>query len=302
MVFLKRVFEFRTRNLELSKMGFKNLTKKVRLVKMSKVDGVIFEEKSDCYVCSINELSDGLKIIIRKRLSAICHGKSRSDNESEFYNYKRTLVQFNERIEKKDSRTKKGMIGELLLHILIIELIEKFKVISPFFNLEEKSIKKGFDIILADSNTMEIWIVESKSGEIDIANKTVDSKNSSLLATAKSDLESRLNEQSTQRWQSALNGLVFTTNQDNKLKLIKKILENEFKKAETKSAAASNHNVILASSVFSTTADRINIDNVIKLKVNFNDKKTFKKVILLSIQKNTYQKVIDFFKDEIVSV
>lgn len=94
------------------------------------IDGVEFEQQSDCYLCHINELSDELKTLIRNRLSAICHGKFRSENEGEFYKYSRTLVQFNERLQPKDPRTQKGMIGELLFHVLIVELPSSFQVIS----------------------------------------------------------------------------------------------------------------------------------------------------------------------------
>lgn len=57
------------------------------------------------------------------------------------------------------------MIGELLVHI-ILELEGKYSTASPFFNMEESSFKKGFDIVLFEEDSKELWITETKSGEI----------------------------------------------------------------------------------------------------------------------------------------
>ena len=45
----------------------------------------------------------------------------------------------------------KGMLGELLAHILINNYIEKLKVFSPYFNKEEANIRKGFDVLYIDT-------------------------------------------------------------------------------------------------------------------------------------------------------
>ncbi|MTB65395.1 hypothetical protein GKR48_00830 [Providencia sp. wls1943] len=58
------------------------------------------------------------------------------------YRYAPTLQAFLERYENTSENTKKGMIGELLSHIIINEFFDNFEIASPFFNLEEKSIKK----------------------------------------------------------------------------------------------------------------------------------------------------------------
>lgn len=266
------------------------------------IAGVEFEQQSDCYICHVTDLSDELKALIRKRLSSICHGRFRSETEGEFYNYKRTLIQFNTLIEDKGDLIQKGMIGELLFHILIVEMIDTFRVISPFFNLEEKSIKKGYDVILADSINEEIWMVEAKSGERDTENTGSNSKNLSLLKTARSDLRTRLNSANTQRWQSALNGLAFTEGDGDRAKLLKKILQGEFIKAENENANAANHNAILSSNVFAELTDKIAIDNVVELKTEIDSQNTFKKTLLFSIQKTTFQKMIEFLKEEAQNV
>ncbi len=56
------------------------------------------------------------------------------------------------------------MLGELLSHVIILKLFPNFEVVSPFFNMEEKSIRKGFDLLLYEASTNNIWITEVKSG------------------------------------------------------------------------------------------------------------------------------------------
>lgn len=52
------------------------------------------------------------------------------------------------------------MIGELLVHV-ILEIEGRFTVASPFFNMEERSFKKGFDIALFDSKLKSFGLQKS---------------------------------------------------------------------------------------------------------------------------------------------
>lgn len=52
---------------------------------------------------------------------------------------------------------KKGMIGEILVHV-ILEFEYRFLTVSPFFNMEERSLKKGYDVALLETATNELWI------------------------------------------------------------------------------------------------------------------------------------------------
>ena len=46
-------------------------------------------------------------------------------------------------MKKKPPKTQKGLIGELLTHIIISEFFPEYDVISPYFNLEGEALKKG---------------------------------------------------------------------------------------------------------------------------------------------------------------
>ena len=83
------------------------------------INGVSIEQKKFVTVCRIDNFSDELKSEIRDRLTAICHGPDSVMRKSVYTSYKNTLKEFNKRYITKTEKTKKGMIGELLTHILL---------------------------------------------------------------------------------------------------------------------------------------------------------------------------------------
>ena len=97
------------------------------------------------YICYIKEFSEELKLKIREMLGSIWHGAVDSDERKQF-NYKNTIKRFLERYNPKTDKTKKGMIGELLTHLLIPQYIN-LNALSIMKNKEENSIRKGFDIV-----------------------------------------------------------------------------------------------------------------------------------------------------------
>ena len=156
----------------------------------------INKEDHDNYVLYLYEnISDELKQEIRNRLATICYGVDQAQSNCAIYSYEETVKDFIHRYktqnDKSESR-KKGMIGELLVHI-ILELEGKYSTASPFFNIEEGSFKKGFDIVLFEEDSKELWITETKSGGIQKNQKNANSAVSGLINTAKKDLKKRLN-------------------------------------------------------------------------------------------------------------
>jgi hypothetical protein len=175
---------------------------------MKQIDGVCFERKDGYAVCHLTELSEDLKSIIRKNLRSICHGSLvvHEYGEDPLYSYVETLNSFFERYDSKTDDTKKGMIGELLTHVLFTELFDEFDIATAFFNLEENSIKKGFDLIMFRPKENVAWITEVKSGELH-KGKNVDETTSDLLYAARADLYKRLNEQKKTYWYNAVNSV-----------------------------------------------------------------------------------------------
>ncbi|MMZ52189.1 hypothetical protein D1872_139460 [compost metagenome] len=262
------------------------------------INGVRFINKTTYAVCYIDDFSDDLKDIIRRQLSSICHGASKASKSRKRYNYQNTVKSFLERYEKKTDKTKIGMIGELLTHIFILQFLTDFNTVSPFFNMEEKSITKGFDIVMYSSSTNELWITEVKSGELH-QDKNSDETNKVLLGKAKADLKTRLNENAGTLWENAINGatIVLENITDTKDAVIA-ILDEIADEISDDHAASTDKNVILVTSLFSNLKNEIQEQSIKNFSLSTKREKIFKNILVLSIQKNTYEKVYKFLKEE----
>lgn len=129
---------------------------------MELIKGITKVENSDCVLYYVESLSAEFKNEMRKRLSAICYGIDQAESGRLVYSYKETVKEFIRRYRTQNDKSrnrKKGMIGELLVH-MVFELEGRFIAASPFFNIEERSFKKGYDVVLLEHTTNELWIAE----------------------------------------------------------------------------------------------------------------------------------------------
>ncbi len=249
-------------------------------------------------LCHINYFSDEIKSAIRENLSKICYGSLKTSTSRITYNYQNTLREFLDRYEKKSPDTKKGMIGELLTHILLLTYFPEFHVVSPYFNLEEKSIKKGFDVVLFSIENKELWITEVKSGELH-QGKNANETTKQLLNTAKKDLNKRLNENNNTIWENAINGAMIALDQKNDIKdAVLEILGINSDEATSINATSTDKNVILVSGLFSSLKDKVEEDTVKEISNAFSKEKIFRQIIIFSFQKNTFLKIVDFLIEE----
>ena len=83
-----------------------------------------------------------------------------------------------------------------MVHLIIRNYYSEYKSVTPFFNMEERSIKKGYDAILTEADCPILWIIEVKSGELHL-DKTSDQTINELIGIAKNDLDVRLNQDNT---------------------------------------------------------------------------------------------------------
>lgn len=265
------------------------------------MDGINFHLTDSFGLAHINFLSDELKESIRKHLSSICHGADQAASVRVMYNYQSTLATFLERYNSKPELTKIGMIGELLSHVLIIEMLPNYEPVSPFFNLEEKSIKKGFDVLLFSNTDDELWITEVKSGHLH-KDKNSSETTKDLLNTAKGDLKKRLNENELNHWQNAIHAarIAIGQNKDYK-KVVLDLLLDEGDLTCQKMATSADNNVFLISNLFEESSEQINETVVSSFQKNLEGKGTFKKSMVLSIKKPTYTAIADFFAKEIAN-
>lgn len=168
------------------------------------MEGIDVEEVQSATVVVLREISDDLRAHIRERLADYCYGTVEVSENSAFYSFENTVGEFLERYDPKPSATKIGMAGELIVHILMPLLHPDLTPAAIYFNKEERSIKKGFDLTFLDSDDATIWYGEVKSGEVK-KESCADDKAADLVDTAATSIFSML-EDVTQlsRWSAAL--------------------------------------------------------------------------------------------------
>jgi len=168
------------------------------------INGIRTIENNNYSIFYIDSFSDEFKQIIRDQLQGIWSGFAEVDSLQEFYSYKNTLTWFLERYNSKSVSTRKGMIAELLSHILLNYQNNKLISLSILKNKEEKSIKKGFDIIYCHLEDHKLWYTEVKSGRSETGNENSSDYNKVLLNRAKTSITGMIDERRNSLWESAL--------------------------------------------------------------------------------------------------
>lgn len=264
------------------------------------IDGVRKINSDEWSVFFIDNLSDALKMVIRDRLSSICYGSINANRGWEIYSYKATVKEFVHRYndQSTDQKRQKGMIGELLFHVLM-SLENIYFATSAFFNLEERSFKKGFDLSFLNLQSHELWIAEVKSGE-KMKNHTDQTRTAvNLINTAKKDLEKRFSSENNTLWINAINHaqLAVAETKDEK-KVVINLLGKYADQAQQGQYVSDDKNVILVGVLFHDLSEETD-----PLKIERKHEKTkkaaiFKNVVTIVIQQNTYEEVFRFLEDE----
>lgn len=115
------------------------------------------DEKISIHFVQIENLTSDLKNYINEHLLEICRGENHI-NELKYI--KKQLVTF---FENKDENKIHGSLGELFSHFYFKS--SGFNPRFMFLNLEENSLKKGFDGFYEREGI--VWILDSKSGRFD---------------------------------------------------------------------------------------------------------------------------------------
>lgn len=262
------------------------------------MDGVDFNKGAEGSLSiRVNGLSDDLKKLIRANLSEVCNGVAKAARNPILYSYKLALEAFIQKYDKKKSNTQKGMIGELLTHLLLLHFEEKFRAVSPYFNMEEDAIKKGFDLVLHDKETSKIWFVEVKSG--DCGPQSCSEKLGNLLSVAKTDLKTSLDSSRNTLWQNAVNGASLVIENTDLKAQIQDILEEYNQKAVEDKSKSSDYNALLVATCFGGGKNFATTDEFDHKHKYHKGKAEFGALISLSIQKDTYQSITSFLRDEV---
>ncbi|MEO3741324.1 hypothetical protein [Kosakonia sp. WA-90] len=263
------------------------------------MEGITFREFDNFALCCVDYFSDEIKQSLRMNLSQICHGSEQANQKRAMYNYNNTIKAFWDRYSSKAETTKKGMLGELLSHVIILNLFPRFEIVSPFFNLEERSIKKGFDILLYESSRQCVWITEVKSGEI---HKDKDSTLTTLdlLNTARDDLKFRLAEQQLNHWQNAIHAakIAIDGKKVDYKDVVIDILQDEGDLVTVGGAVSQDNNALLISALFHNVSEQVSEEFINEFSKSLGEAGLFKSFFVFSLQKGTLKNLEDFLRTE----
>lgn len=252
------------------------------------MNGIVEIKNGGITILEVRVFSNELKKKIRDELVNICHGEYALNSGFSYHSFDETVKELvNHRIPR-DKNKKIGAVGELLLNTLIREFTD-IRIISPFFNLEERNVKKGFDIIAVDSNK-DLWIIESKAGEPGEL-KTATRKVRERIREANRDLFTRLNKNNSQLWLNAVNSVRCALDDTSEKNTIVNILNKN-----SNSYSSRDKNVILGGTVFCLFDSTIDLNKLSKLYNSILTSNNFSKLRLIAVQKKTYKEILDFLK------
>lgn len=264
------------------------------------IDGIRIIRKEGFILYYIDSFSETIQSEIRKHLSEICYGAINSSSEINIYSYKATAKEFITRYKSptSDDKRKKGLIGELLFHILMA-IESNYLPASAFFNTEERSLKKGFDVTFYDSDNQELWFAEVKSGEKQKNQGNQSTAITHLISVAKNDMKKRLNQENNVLWQNAINHAIITVKETkDEKKVIMNLLGNFANDASVGKYTSSDKNVILVGVLFHTLTQEVDAQKIQAKCDQLIKENYFNTLIVIAIQKNTYEAVFHFLERE----
>lgn len=228
---------------------------------------------------NIEKIDSKLETLIDKRIISICEGKTNTD----LLLIKKRLTNFLR--PKKGTTIEMGAIAEFFLHLYLYDIGYKQEFL--YLNLEEGSIKKGFDGYFTYSN--EEWILESKSGDVKKADHTSKAKEAYV------DLEKKIKgDTKNNPWQNAYNHARIVDTKISIQKNIKK-LSDEF--TLKKFHKIDDFNIMPCSTIFLNgrwkTIDEITLEvKIRKIILSFK----CKKLNILCINKKSIKIFWDYLK------
>lgn len=258
------------------------------------IKGITIQNQGSFSICYIEQFSSELQRVIRRQLSGLYNGFADTEETPEIYSYENTIASFLDVYQSKSEATRKGMIGELLAHVVINHYFLHLYPISVLKNKEERSIKKGFDIIYFEDATTKLWYAESKSGAKGAA-KDSSNANIVLLNRANSSLEKVFTSTRSYLWNSALVDVNLTVSNKSKKIDIKKLLSKDI---PSKTNPPGKKNVILISVLYNELKDKINPASVASFIAEKSKGTTYGTITVLCVQKNTFAKVAQFLQSE----
>ena len=190
-------------------------------------------------------------------------------------------------VQSKRNIQKYGICAEFFMHLFLRDLGYEQKCL--FSNLEEKSMKKGFDGFYEYTN--EFWIAESKCSFTSYV------KHKDKIKEALNDIDGKIsNTKENDPWKNALHHIMIRDKGKENESLLKKVknLSRDF--TNNIPHNSSEFNLIPASTLFINNDQS---DEEIKEEIEkMISNRKIKAMIILCINNNIYDEFIDYLKGE----
>ncbi|MCD7102071.1 hypothetical protein [Pseudoclavibacter sp. 13-3] len=259
------------------------------------IEGLSLQSDGNTALVVIESISDTFKEHLQKRLAAFCYGAQTAAEDSSYYSFENTIREFLDRYEKKPESTKIGMAGELIVHVLMPHTHARLSSTAVFFNKEERSIKKGFDLTFHGVDGNALWYGEVKSGRVN-ESQTADEKSADLLKKAASDIADKLGPGAERsRWDSAIIDAGITL-QSPQAATAKALLRSDVSSAVAGSDFEKN--VVLASTVIHALDHcQLSSEKLIETVRGLKKSSKFSSMCVLSVQQEEIESVISFLRE-----
>lgn len=201
------------------------------------------------------------------------------------YNLKPIKLEVKKFLDDKTEKQKYGAVAEFFSHIVLRELgyIQQ----CLYRNLEENSMKKGFDgLYLFESS---FWIMESKSA---ITEKTHRDKINEALASISDLIEGRTKNNP---WANAVNHILCLENGKRNETIKKRIkkLSNDY--LENKLHKVNEFNLIPVSTLFVTNTQIV--DDIVKDINELLSNSTYKNIVVVCLDNYIYDEFIKYLEE-----
>lgn len=242
----------------------------------------------EIYLIHVGDMYDQFKNFLNENLSSICKG------EYHINDFKYVKMELKEFLEGKKSDPNKlmGSISELYAHLFFKS--QGFSNKFVYLNLEENSMKKGFDGYFVKDDIS--WILDSKSGNHTTVNISHRNKLLEAHRSAKSQI---LGETNNNPWKNAFN---HANNGDVRAErsLLQTIQTFSNKYMDKNYILPQELNVILSSTIFWFDQWREQpITNLISDLKDIEKNFEFDKTIIFCSNQKTYEDFLNYLEEEI---
>lgn len=265
------------------------------------LDGVLISKDDGYLLCQVHYFSEEMQKLLREELVGICKGLDAVASMRAINSYEAVLRELVKRIQLKPENSQKGIIGELLVHLVVRREFPSRRVASVLFNQEDRGLKKGFDLTLTDDD-LDVWFTEVKSGELSGNTQHV-SKMRALLQAARNDLIKKLDsEENYALWDNAISHAERAlSSTDDKKDAIVKILDGLYSKSQDKIFDHTLANAVLAAVLFDPETGALEKEEVSKSYEKHKDGDEFANLLVIVVQKAAHDTVIDYLNREVAS-